>query len=88
MRILDPEKEPDGDAHAPHHFYVGVLIATFGFASVWPYYSLTGASMALIGLLIALDDVIEHATPYATPLDLLWKHAIFPIVDRFESRAE
>jgi len=44
--------------------------------------------MALIGLLIALDDVIEHATPFPTPLDLLWKRAIFPIVDRFESRAE
>jgi len=84
MRILKPESEPDGDSLAPHHFYVGVLIAVFGFASVWPYYSLTGASMALIGLLIALDDVIEHMTPYTTPLDFVWKRFIFPLVMRFE----
>jgi len=78
------EQEPDGDALAPHHFYVGVALAVFGFASVWPYYSLTGASMALIGLLIALDDVIEHTFEISTPLDVLWKKAIYPLVKRIE----
>lgn len=86
MPIIDPEKEPDGDAAAPHHFYIGVFVSVFGFASVWPYYSNTGAVMAIAGLLIALDDAIEHATPYPTPLDQLWKRVIFPIVDRFERR--
>ncbi|TKX79281.1 hypothetical protein EXE53_16700 [Halorubrum sp. SD626R] len=81
---MDPEDEPDGDALAPHHFYVGVAVAVFGFASVWPYYSLTGASMTLIGLLIALDDAIEHATGFPTPLDQLWKRVIYPIVSRVE----
>lgn len=83
--MLDIEPEPDGDALAPHHFYIGVAISVFGFASVWPYYSLTGASMALIGLLIALDDVIEHMTGLPTPLDQLWKRVIYPIVLRIES---
>lgn len=82
---MNIEDEPDGDALAPHHFYIGVALSVFGFASVWPYYSLTGASMALIGLLIALDDVIEHMTGFTTPLDLLWKRIVYPLVRRLES---
>lgn len=83
---MTPEDEPDGDSLAPHHFYVGVIISVFAFASIWPYYSLTGASMALIGLLIALDDVIEHATGLPTPLDQLWSRLIYPyVVERIES---
>jgi len=84
VNILDPEEEPDGDSLAPHHFYIGVAVATFGFASVWPYYSLTGASMSIIGLLIAADDLIEHATGWPTPLDQLWKRLILPAIRRFE----
>ena len=82
--LFDPEEEPDGDALAPHHFYVGVALALFGFASVWPYYPATGAGFALIGLLVALDDAIEHATPYSTPLDQVWKRVIYPLVKRIE----
>lgn len=82
---MNIEDEPDGDALAPHHFYIGVALSVFGFASVWPYYSLTGASMALIGLLIALDDLIEHMTGFTTPLDLLWKRIVYPLVRRLES---
>jgi len=33
-RLFDPEEELDGDALAPHHFYVGVALALFGFASI------------------------------------------------------
>jgi hypothetical protein len=78
------EEEPDGDALAPHHFYVGVAAAVFGFASVWPYYPVTGASMALIGVAVALDDLVSHAFGWPTPLDQLWKRAILPIVRRVE----
>ncbi|WP_255212513.1 hypothetical protein [Halorubrum sp. CBA1229] len=46
--VFDPEEEPDGDALAPHHFYVGVALALFGFASIWPYYPATGAGFALL----------------------------------------
>lgn len=66
--IFDPEEEPDGDALAPHHFYVGVVLALFGFTSIRPYYPAMGVGFTSIGLLVALNDVIKHMTPYPTPL--------------------
>ena len=87
-KIFDPDAEPDGDALAPHHFYVGVALSLFGFASIWPYYPATGAGFAFIGLLVALDDVIEHMTPYTTPLDQVWKRLIYPIILRLEGVRE
>lgn len=83
--IFDPKEELDRDALAPHHFYVGVAVALFGFAQVWRYYPTTGASFALIGLLVALDDVIEHMTRFPTPLDQIWKHVIHPIIKEIEA---
>jgi len=74
------EAEPDGDISAPHHFYIGLGAAAFGFASVWPYYPVTGASMAGIGLIIAADDFLSHAFGIPTPFDLLWKKAIRPVM--------
>ena len=65
---------------APHHFYVGVALSLFGFTSTWPYYPATASGFAFIGLLVALDDVIEHMTPYPTPLDQLWKRVVHPFV--------
>jgi len=119
---------PDGAALAPHHAYVGLLlallavalvwddaagkepwavaagifVALFAFASIWPYYAATGAvlalfgvavavvapvalqfwqsypwigprGVALLGALVAVDDVVEHAFGVATPLDWLWQ---------------
>ena len=90
-----PQKEPLATAAA-------LLGATFAFATVWPFYSTTGALLALAGImvaivalfalpfwnsyawfgprglailgaLIALDDVLEHAFGVPTPLDWLWK---------------
>jgi len=118
---------PDGAALAPHHAYVGLLLALlavalvwddaarkepwvvaagialalFAFASVWTWYPETGAGLALLGVtvallaplglqfwaeyawlgprglallgaVVALDDVLEHAFGVATPLDWLW----------------
>ena len=83
-KLFDPGEEPD--ALPPHHFHVGVALSLFGFASIWPYYPATGAGFAFIGLLVALDDVIEHMTGYPTPLDQVWTRAIFPIVCRFEGK--
>jgi len=59
-------------------------VALFGFASIWPYYPATGAGFAFIGLLVALDDVIDHMTGFPTPLDQMWKCLIYPLVSRFE----
>lgn len=82
--MIDPEDEPDGDVLAPHHFYVGVIAAWFGFMFVWPHYPVTGSIAVLVGLLIALDDAIEHATGITTPLELLWVRIIYPLVSRIE----
>jgi len=82
--ISDPYEEPDGNALAPHHFYVGVALALFGFASIWPYYPATGAGFAFIGLLVALDDAIEHMTGFPTPLDQVWKRVVYPLISEVE----
>ena len=121
------ESVPDGAALAPHHAYVGLLLALlavalvwddaagkepwavaagiglalFAFASIWTWYPETGAvlavlgvavavvapvalpfwasypwvgprGVALLGALVAADDVVEHAFGVATPLDWLW----------------
>lgn len=74
------EEEPDGDVQAPHHFYVGVLVACFGFISVWPFYAETGAVMVLVGLLVALDDALSHAFGIWTPLDWVWRRWLHGLV--------
>jgi hypothetical protein len=74
------EDEPDGNVSAPHHFYVGMALAAFGFMSVWPLYPVTGSSMVLVGTLILVDDVVSHVFGIPTPLDELWKRAIAPII--------
>jgi hypothetical protein len=117
---------PDGAALAPHHVYIGLLLAflalalvwddragaepwvgavgllaaSFAFASIWTWYPTTGAVLSLagvgiallapflafwssygwigprglllVGAIVALDDVAEHAFGVPTPLDWLW----------------
>lgn len=72
------EEEPDGDAMAPHHFYIGMGVALFGFLWVWPYYPVTGSLSVLIGSAILLDDVISHVFGVWTPLDWVWNRFILP----------
>lgn len=72
------EDEPDGAVEAPHHFYIGVFVAAFGFVSVWPFYPSTGATMTLIGTAILVDDVLSHAFGIPTPLDWIWERFIHP----------
>jgi len=48
--------------HKPHHFYVGVIIATFGFRFVWPFFPRMGVAITGVGLAIATDDFITHTT--------------------------
>jgi hypothetical protein len=76
------EDEPDGDVLAPHHFYVGALLAWFGFMFVWPYYPEAGAAMTIVGTLVLIDDVVSHAFGVWTPLDAVWKRVLWPIVRR------
>lgn len=78
------EDEPDGDVLLPHHFYTGVLLASFGFMFVWPAYPTVGATMAVAGLLVALDDVVSHAFGVWTPLDALWNSGLRRLVRRLD----
>ena len=84
MLDFPAEEEPDGDVSAPHHFYVGVAVAVFGFVSVWDIYPVTGAALTVGGSLILLDDVISHAFGVPTPLDTLWSRLLYPIISRYE----
>jgi len=84
--LFDPEDEPDGDVAAPHHLWVGLALAAFSFGSVWRYYPTIGSVMTIAGILIALDDAVEHALEVKTPLDQLWKRVIYPLVKRIEER--
>jgi len=82
---VGPEAVPDGTVLAPHHFYVGVAVAVFGFLFVWRLYPRTGAAMSLAGLLIALDDVVEHAFGVRTPLDVVGRVVVAPIIRLIET---
>lgn len=66
------EDEPDGDVLLPHHLYLGVIVAVYGFLFLWPTYPTVGATLSVVGLLIALDDVVNHAFGVPTPLDWVW----------------
>lgn len=81
---LPVDDEPDGDALAPHHFWVGLAVAAFGFGSVWRYYPRAGALMTGLGLLVALDDAVEHIFGVPTPLDAVWKRVLYPALKRWE----
>jgi len=74
--VIEPEDEPDGDVMAPHHFYLGVILSTYGFMFVWPTYPLTGAGMTVVGTVILADDVISHATGWWTPLDWFYNRFV------------
>jgi len=83
--MFTPEPVPDSMILAPHHFYVGIIISTFGFFFVWKLYPRTGSLLALLGLCIALDDVIQHMFRVNTPLHYLWWYILYPIVKIIES---
>jgi hypothetical protein len=82
---FNPEPIPDGAALAPHHFYVGIGIAVFGFLFVWWVYPRTGATLALVGLLVALDDVVQHAFQVRTPLHFVWWGVVYPVIRAVEA---
>lgn len=79
------EDEPDGDVLLPHHFYLGVIVAFYAFFFAWGTYPTVGATLSVLGLLIALDDVVNHAFGVPTPLDSLWSRFLRPVVKRLDS---
>lgn len=83
--MFTPESVPDGAVLAPHHFYIGILISWFGFMFVWKYYPKTGSILTLLGIVIALDDTIQHMFGIRTPLHFLWWGVLYPIIIFIES---
>lgn len=83
--MINPEQIPDGHVFAPHHFYIGILVAVFAFVTVWKWYPTLGAMLTLVGVLVALDDVIQHAFQVDTPLHHLWWIVLYPVVRWIES---
>lgn len=78
--MFTPEPVPDGAVLAPHHFYIGILIAWFGFMFVWKYYPKTGSLLTIVGLLIAIDDTIQHMFAVKTPLHYFWWGVLYPCI--------
>ena len=76
------EQEPDGDVSLPHHFYLGIIAAVYGFAFVWPTYPATGAAVTVVGALVLLDDVVSHAFGVWTPLDWAFKKWVRPLAPK------
>lgn len=80
--------EPDGDVLLPHHFYLGVIASTYGFLFLWPRYPTLGSTVAIAGLLIALDDVVQHAFGVWTPLDAGWKFVLTRLAPDWFARSD
>lgn len=55
--------------HLPHHFYIGVGLAVFGFRFVWPNHERVGVIITTVGLALAVDDWFTHLTGITTPID-------------------
>lgn len=68
------DREPDGSIWYPHHFWIGLAVMLAGWlawgAEPW------GAHVAILGLLIVADDLIEHYLGVPTPLDTAFKRAL------------
>ena len=69
---------------------LGLLVA---FAAVvirpyWAAYSWVGLrGAALLAVLVALDDAVEHAFPVGSPLDWFWIEWLYPAVRVIEAIA-
>lgn len=68
------EDEPDGDIYLPHHAWLGMVLLAGG----WFYWGQdpAGGYVALIGLVIVADDVLQHFFGIPTPLDWAFKRAL------------
>jgi len=55
---------------------VGAVVALFSFATIWPYYHGTGATLTLVGLLVALVGVLWPDGMWAA-YPLRWRAVAF-----------
>lgn len=100
LQSFPHDSVPDGAVFAPHHAFIGLLLAllavalvwddapgaepwvgalallaaSFGFALVWPYYAVSGATLALAGVGVALASTCSpfwQAYPWVGPRGVL-----------------
>jgi len=66
---------------APHHLYIGLFVLFLSW-TMWDYdyYHPLCEVLAVVGLFITVDDVIEHTVTSSTPLRLLFEKVIYPLL--------
>ena len=57
---------------APHHLYLGLALMIMSWLSA-PYYPTTTLIVGITGLLIFIDDLVEHTLYYKTPLRMFFE---------------
>jgi len=63
--------------------FAGLGLATLGVlypGGVWSQYPLQWRLVALVGLLVALDDAISHGLGVWTPFDWAWNAYLLPLI--------
>lgn len=61
----------------------GLLVAFAGVVSpggMWSGYPLVWRAVAVVGVLVGLDDAVNHALGWPTPLDGIWMQYLYPVV--------
>ena len=77
------EKSPPNpfEPWAMHHLYVGIMCIVFGFLGLGQWWSWElGWFFITIGIIITIDDIIEHTYNSNTPLRILFEVILYPIV--------
>lgn len=74
------------DWKGPHHVYLGTFMVLYGCLMIAADYGAFGCAFTALGVLIAADDVVEHALTVDTPLRILFEKVIYPLMLKFNSR--
>lgn len=74
-------------ARAPHHAYIGLMLLFLGW-TMDPHaiYGYLSEVFMVVGLLVTLDDVVEHTYTEDTPIRLLAEKWMFPFLRKYVSR--
>lgn len=59
--------KPKGEFKGFHHFYLGLILAILGWLIAWFSSYSIGATLCILGVLIMLDDALQHFLHLDTP---------------------
>lgn len=77
-------KEPNEFVwNGPHHLYLGAFMVFWGALMIVQNYGAFSYIFAGLGVIIFIDDMIEHTVTASTPLRLLFEKVLFPLVLKF-----